>query len=233
MSDPERWLQSPELDSDVRDLLEHAPRPRGMSRAERLRTAQRVASVAAPVASGALVTAKSAAAALLAGVAAGGVFAVAVTVVPSWLATPEVPAERVRPATSAPPAALAPVKPPAANPEVALPEPAPEPSAAQARRRAPAPAASDDLAAEVALLERARRSLDSSPALTLSLLDEHAQRFAAGKLAAERELLRVDALQRSGRRGEALALAKRLLAANPTGLYGERLRKRARELEGN
>jgi hypothetical protein len=92
------------------------------------------------------------------------------------------------------------------------------------------PAASED--GEAALMARAFRSLrgEHDPAGALSLLDTHASRFPAGRLAAEASLARVEALLALGRRGEALAVLDR--DAGGRGLVagsaaGERGRERA------
>jgi hypothetical protein len=71
-----------------------------------------------------------------------------------------------------------------------------------------------DVVEEHALLAEARRSLGSSPAQTLSLVQQHQRRFPRGMLSTEREFLRISALSRLGRTGEARAAADRFLAAH-------------------
>ncbi|HEX9294677.1 MAG TPA: hypothetical protein VF881_02550 [Polyangiaceae bacterium] len=68
------------------------------------------------------------------------------------------------------------------------------------------------LGAEARLLRRAIESLrsEANPRLTLALLDEHRQSFPDGRLRANADLLRIDALLALGRRAEALALLQRL-----------------------
>jgi hypothetical protein len=122
---------------------------------------------------------------------------------------------------------------------IAVPEP-PRPSPPKAARRqamvsspgGPAPSPSvaasplvveDTLAREVALLERARAHFDGEPASTLAILDEHAHLFPNGKLAMERELLALDALERLGRKTEARARAARLVAVARGSLYETRI----------
>jgi hypothetical protein len=81
------------------------------------------------------------------------------------------------------------------------------------------------LARETELLERARNALDSDPAASIALTDEHRLRFAQPFLAAECEFIRVEALHRLGRDQEARALAQILIARDTRGLYRERLRR--------
>ncbi len=76
------------------------------------------------------------------------------------------------------------------------------------------------LAAEAALLERARAQLGSSPATALQLADEHRRSFLQGQLGPERELIAIDALVRLGRRDAALRRAAPLLGQ--PGLYHDR-----------
>jgi hypothetical protein len=82
----------------------------------------------------------------------------------------------------------------------------------------------DDLAREASLLESARASVATAPAAALAALDEHARRFPRGQLAAERELLRVDALTRLGQRGDAAARGRDLMNRDDGKLYEGRVR---------
>jgi len=90
------------------------------------------------------------------------------------------------------------------------------------RPRRPASDTGDDLA-EAQLLDRAQRVLDTNPSKALGLVREHAQRFPRGKMRLEREVLRIDALARAGRREAAAAAARRFLAQNPGSAYQERI----------
>jgi hypothetical protein len=83
----------------------------------------------------------------------------------------------------------------------------------------------DALGAEAKLIERARAVLTESPARALELVGEHQTRFPRGQLAAERTIVKIDALRRLGRRAEAEALASRVLAQEPKGLYANRVRR--------
>ena len=85
--------------------------------------------------------------------------------------------------------------------------------------------ASDGLERETRLLEQARSALGSSPADALATAQQHAARFPTGRLAAERTMIEIEALQRLGRHTEARAKAERLLEQSPKGLYTERVRR--------
>jgi len=87
-----------------------------------------------------------------------------------------------------------------------------------------APPRDESLAAEAALLAQAQRSLERDPAASLDLLEAHAG-FARPRLAEERELLAVLALQRLGR-GEAMrARGEAMLARWPSGAAAQRVRR--------
>ena len=100
--------------------------------------------------------------------------------------------------------------------------PVPSPSGARGTADA-VELAADPLKQELAILERARRSLPSEPGAARLALLEHERRFPGGVLSVERELLMVDALVRLGRRREADARATALEVSSPKNLYGERL----------
>lgn len=69
--------------------------------------------------------------------------------------------------------------------------------------------AADTMAAEIELLRRARTEVRTgASARALALLDEHAAMAKEGRFAAEREMLRIEALCVGGRRGEAEAIAR-------------------------
>lgn len=74
----------------------------------------------------------------------------------------------------------------------------------------------DRLAAEVALIDRARAQLAAGDAAAaLALLEAHAREFSGGSLAVAREAARVEALCLQGERAGAEAAARRLLAQLP------------------
>jgi hypothetical protein len=78
---------------------------------------------------------------------------------------------------------------------------------------------------EMAMLDRAQQALRPRPAEALALAEEHAQRFAGGKLAEEREVIAVGALLRLGRRGEAEQRAQRFRASFPRSAYAPRMQQ--------
>jgi len=95
------------------------------------------------------------------------------------------------------------------------------PSAATpAVRRAPPVA--DALTLELRLVDGARIRLAADPTSALSLLDAHARDFPHGQLALERDVLRVDALLRLGRRSDAEAVTRSLAAQAPGSPQAER-----------
>jgi hypothetical protein len=167
-------------------------------------------------------------------------------------AAPEVArplALRARSGVSRPPQQLSPIpEPPAHEPEVvdeSAPSEAPRPLKHGAVPAAPvvpetAPAVStagpananaepppvSSIAEEIASLQRARRGLAAgNPSLALAELDHYERHVRARALGAEAAVLRVEALLQAGQRAAAVALARRLLAAQPQGLHAARLRR--------
>jgi len=76
---------------------------------------------------------------------------------------------------------------------------------------------------ELSLLARANRALASSPALALSLADEHMRRFPASGMDQERELIAITALVNLGRMGEAQRRAAAFTSAHPDSIYQRRI----------
>ncbi|WP_437720267.1 hypothetical protein [Sorangium sp. So ce861] len=95
--------------------------------------------------------------------------------------------------------------------------------------RAAAPRAAllerDELLREAGRLAEVRAALARSPEAPLDLLDEHRAEFPDGRLAAERELVAIDALLRSGRAGGARARAEAFLAQFPSSPHAGRVRR--------
>jgi hypothetical protein len=85
-----------------------------------------------------------------------------------------------------------------------VPRLAPRRPSEMARTGQTATAPRDD---ELALLERAERSLATAPAVSLSLADAHERLFPSGSMEEEREVIAVSALARLGRQREARARA--------------------------
>jgi hypothetical protein len=225
MNAPERWVDDPLVDEELREVLQKAPAARPLDAATQVRLRARVARAASvPVAAAGWLIVKSAAATL--GVAFGaGALAVAAGVVdlgPRPRA-PEVPhaapARRAAPMTNQP----APLAPPS--------EPAPDAAKkidAPGVARSAAPSASlgvGSLSAEAAVLEQARHELSFAPDVALSIAAEHASRFPRGQLAAERVMIQIEALHRLGRDAEAEQLARQVLAGKGADLYRERIER--------
>jgi outer membrane protein assembly factor BamD (BamD/ComL family) len=84
---------------------------------------------------------------------------------------------------------------------------------------------SRSLAAEVAVLDRARGELASGDANgAIATLEHHAAEFPAGALAAEAELLRIQATDARGDHAGAKALATSFLARFPSSPLAPRVR---------
>ena len=82
------------------------------------------------------------------------------------------------------------------------------------------------LSVEVTLVQDAARALaGGDPAGALRFLDRYDRRWPHGALAEEAGALRVQALQRTDRTGEARALARKLLDAHPHGVLAARLQR--------
>jgi hypothetical protein len=228
MSAPRRWLDDPDADETLREVLRATPRARSLDAVTRRRLRAHVARASAlPAAAAGWLFVKSAGAAL--GVVLGtGAIAVATGVV-EWsppaatssavVAPRDVPRARTAPAPvdpephpeleSEPDAAGAPS--PKLNPAPSLPVASPSSSGA------------GTLSAEAALLEQARRQMRAAPAVALAVAAEHAQRFPRGQLTSERALIQIEALHRLNRDAEARALGRRLVGAAGSGLYAERV----------
>jgi hypothetical protein len=79
-----------------------------------------------------------------------------------------------------------------------------------------------NMAAEARLLERARMVLPVDPGAALNLTEEHLRAYPDGQLAAEREVIAIDALQRLGRGDEARRRAAPFLG-KPNNAYARRV----------
>jgi hypothetical protein len=89
--------------------------------------------------------------------------------------------------------------------------------------------ATESLRKELDLLERAQALLAGDPAACLEVLDAHAKSFPHGRLAQEREMLRLRALKRIGRNEEVRQRAKVMLEQSPKGVFSDRLEDLAGE----
>jgi TolA-binding protein len=123
----------------------------------------------------------------------------------------------------------------AAEPPPAIDEPAPpiveaappatEPAAETSPSPAPPTVDARRLAAEVALLDRARTALRTGDASgAIAALDEHRRTFADGMLLAEADLVRIEALLVLGRTADATELGHAFLTRFPHSPLAKRVR---------
>jgi hypothetical protein len=130
-------------------------------------------------------------------------------------------AQRPEPAPQAKPDRPAPISAPA--PAVTAPSP-PEPRGLQTPRPTRSQAPSEDgLAREAKLLHQAHGVMATDPRKALAIAGEHARRYPQGQLAAERDLILIQALVKLGRHREAEARARALRKRTPNSIYGQRL----------
>lgn len=139
-------------------------------------------------------------------------------------ATPATPEPVVEPLAISPadleaaPAVAAPVGPSGhvASATVAAVAPAPPVTAAPS---------GGSLPAEIAALDRARRSLESGdPAQALAQVDAYEARYPNGTFSEEAEVLRIEALVKRGDRTRAASVGQRFLAAHPASPHAPRIR---------
>lgn len=224
MSAPRRWVNDPDADEALRDVLRATPRARSLDAVTRRRLSAKVARAAAlPAVAAGWLFVKSAAAAL--GVVLGtGAVAVATGVV-EWSPKPEAaavvaPAKAPQARRAPAPVAASPVVESAVDPDVPVVKMNPTPSLPVAM---PSSSGTGTLSAEAALLEQARREMRGAPAIALSFAAEHAKRFPRGQLASERTLIQIEALHRLNRDREARSLGRSMLGGAGAGLYSERV----------
>jgi hypothetical protein len=221
---PRRWLDDPEADATLRDVLRGASGARPLDQVTRRRLGVKVARASAlPAVAAGWLFVKSAAAAL--GIVLGtGALAVQTGII-EWRApavaelgppppkspTKAVPAPRAEPIVSPAASEVVAEAPAQLNPTPSLPI-------------ATASSASS-LAAEAALLETARAKMRGAPAEALALAAQHTARFPRGQLSSERALIQIEALHRLRRDAEARGLARSLLKGSGAGMYAERVRQ--------
>jgi TolA-binding protein len=129
-------------------------------------------------------------------------------------------------ASSPPAVTVDPVTPAASTPELQAPAEKPRAPATSAGHAAPAEAASsseDALAGEAQLLNQAHAAMAGDPRKAHAFASTHAKRYPRGQLAAERELILVQALVKLGRVSEAEARGRALRKSAPSSIYSERL----------
>jgi len=215
MSDPRRLLDDPGVSSNAKDLLSALEGPAPLAPSARSAILSRVTNSLVAPATASFVSMK--AVWLLAGAVVAGAAGLSAW---QWQTPPE---QKPVPSAVVERSLLVPRSEPAPAPEPVASEraPDPEPSAKAATTR---PAAHrDPLAVEEALLEQARRSIDS-PAKALSLLREHERRFPNGVLTAERLYLTAQANVRAGNLPAARRAAALLAARFPKSTYVPRVR---------
>lgn len=89
-------------------------------------------------------------------------------------------------------------------------------------------AVGDSLAAEAKLLLRAKAALASNPQKALANVDEHDAAFGGGALGEEREVIRIEALVRLGKRDEAARAAAAFRARHPQSSHLPRVERLTR-----
>lgn len=216
---PTRWLDDPDLDETLRGAVSAGR--------DDLPSADQLASLEAKL--GPLLgggggpggAPPPAAPVKLAGLAKGvaALSAVVAAVGVGVVAWPSDPAPAPAPAPPVAPVAEATPEPaPEAVPEGIDPPPLPEPEAPVAPRY------ETDPTAELALIERAQRSLAGAPAEALQIAREHSRRFGPrATMAQEREVIAVDALHRLGRDRQARARADAFHRRWPGSAHGRRI----------
>jgi hypothetical protein len=218
--DPPRLREGgSEAPPELKDLFLDAKKPEPLSAATDAQLAARVASLAALPA-----------APLLKGLpwlVAGGAVVVAGALALVTQRAPTGAAPSVTATNSSPAAAPSSQAVPAATaPEAQTPAKDERAPAANGRHAAPAEATSiteDALAGEAKLLNQAHAAMSSDPRQAYAFASAHAKRYPRGQLAAERELIMVQALVKLGRVGEAETRARALRKSAPSRIYGERL----------
>lgn len=156
---------------------------------------------------------------------------VAMPVAPSLVADPFLTPAKLRPSARAQVPDVD-VKSPAAPLSAAVSAP-PAPAAPTAEPDASSSRAASRIAEEARILESARALLASNPTAALREVEAHASTFPQGALRTERELLRIEALVRAGRKEEAQNLRIAFLAQNASVAHTRKLRSIFGEVDSN
>ena len=241
---PRRWKDSADAPVGMRELLGSARKTRSMDPEAFERGAVKFATISAvPVAVGLGLWAKVAIAGVVL-LAGAGVFVavdpqraehrapVAAPGPASDVAAPAFGAPLVvaepevekAPSPAEPPAPVPIAKPARVETVVAPQGPEPAPSAA-VWTPPPPPRAASTLADELALLEHARAELERDPGAALATLAKHRALHPTGILVAERDLLELDAIRRTGRVQDARIRAEHWLRRDPNGIHATRVRR--------
>jgi hypothetical protein len=132
------------------------------------------------------------------------------------------------PVVAAQPQEARPLPPAPRTPEPPAPEPLVEPpvrATPVAPRVEPKSSSASALAAELGALDAARSRLAAGDAQgALSLLDDHARIYPRGRLVLEAEVLRIDALAKSGQMSAAKRRAEAFLKRHPNSVLASRVR---------
>lgn len=233
MSEPRRWLSDEsDASSELRELLQAARSIEPLPPALDQHVARRVAKLALLPAGiwALLLTAKGIAIATSVAVATSAAVTFGVVAIRARY-EPRREEPRPRPRAGAKAAqprlkrAEAPGRTEPPRPAVEPNTVAQAPTARRRIRRAPSErtSAETEVAAETALLERARAELEARPRSALKWLERYDARFPRGQLRSERELIAIDALTRLGRRGAARARGRAFLEHYPHSPYRERV----------
>lgn len=239
MNEPRRLIEEG-CDSLQSQLLNVGRSYRASTRT-RLRTAAALGLSISPFVTASQAAAKPLAASPLAKVAtvgllaSGSAFLAYEALTPNEVSEPVVASAHVAvapPVTSpAPsePALQAPAEEEAAPQEEVAPEPAVRQPVVHSTP-APSSPRTNDLSAELARLDRARKKLAAGqPTAALEALDAYSRDFPRGSLRLEASVLRIEALAKAGRTAEAKERAKRFLAAHPNSVLTARVKRYAGE----
>lgn len=122
------------------------------------------------------------------------------------------------------PQSSAPEPAPAKATAAPIPAPTVAPSASTARAPTAAAPAAPPGPSESDLLGKARSVLRSDPTRALALAREHGRRYPKGALAQEREVILIEALERSGRRDEASKRAEAFGKQYPSSAHAPKVK---------
>lgn len=253
MSDPIRWRDNPpDAPARAAKLLAAGVAPRAMFPAERaavMRAAAHVAGRGSVVAGSGAALWKGALAGFLGSAALLAAAAVVAPMLRSQIAAPRTQTHAPAPhgiEVSRGAVRMTPVIVPAAT-RLAPPPPVPQavPRIARVQSHPPAPGSEhvraalpgvetdappsqplDPLQQEYAILLRAQSHLDADPNATLADLAAHASHFPSGQLASERECIAIEALDRLGRRADATARIRNVIAQFASSPCAQRMRHR-------
>jgi hypothetical protein len=147
-----------------------------------------------------------------------------------WMSKRVEPIESV--ASVAPEPVVAAPAPPPSQQIVEAPSTSVPPEAVSTASRTPPvrpsrePVSSNELAEEVAALDRARHAVEGHEAArALELLRGYQKRFPRGYLGREASLLRIEALVENGQRDAAVAAGRKFLSSDPTGPSADKVRR--------